>query len=120
MKTQAFVFFILFQIGFFAFANDSADCLSYAGKKKCGYGCVQSHGEIYCGEKPGMSCLTYAGKTKCGFDCKQYSGKIECGSQEGDTCMTHAGKIKCGQACRVDFGEIKCGVDENAHGRDSD
>ena len=119
MKLNLLFFILLFIFGNQSLAVDSPTCLKHGGEEKCGYGCVKSFGEIYCGEKPGMACLTYAGKTKCGFDCKQYSGKIECGSEPGDICVTHAGNIKCGQACRIDMGQIKCGIDPKSHGRDT-
>lgn len=99
------------------YAVEHPTCLKFGGEEKCGYGCTRSYGQIYCGDKPGMSCLTHGGQTKCGYDCKGFAGVIACGSEEGDNCVQYAGNIKCGKACRVSSGTIECGIALNAHGR---
>jgi hypothetical protein len=115
MKLSAMMIFLLASC--LALAIEKPKCIKFAGQEKCGYGCIEVTGRIYCGDKPGMICKQSAGRVKCGFDCIESAGQIECGANEGDNCVESVGRIRCGQACRVEVGQIKCGIDTNSHGR---
>lgn len=59
-------------------AQFKKECKEAYGKKKCGYNCIQSYGNVYCAKKPENQCIESYGKVKCGFQCEAKYGKIEC------------------------------------------
>jgi hypothetical protein len=54
-----------------------------AGEEICGYGCIETNGEVKCAKKSEHACMSSGGKIHCGLNCRESRpGKVTCDERE--------------------------------------
>jgi hypothetical protein len=49
----------------------------------CGYGCIETNGQVKCAQSANHACISSAGKVYCGLNCRETRpGKVSCDEKE--------------------------------------